>query len=128
MIPRKRSRLRMNVRQSDVIRCPGHLIYVRSLVCAIKDRALVGAGGMTHICSPRIEAAHVRTGTDGGTGMKPGDNWTLPLCDDAHRQQHQIGEPAFERAYNIDMKKLATALWNISPAAHRYRAKLRDGK
>jgi hypothetical protein len=54
-----------------------------------------------------IEFAHVRTGTDGGTGIKPSDWWGISLCSHHHRDQHLIGEPAFEATYCIDMKKLA---------------------
>lgn len=56
-----------------------------------------------------IEAAHVRTGTDGGTGIKPSDWWCVPLCQIHHERQHKIGEPAFERATGIDLK--AEARW-----------------
>lgn len=53
--------------------------------------------------------------------MKPGDEWTIPGCSGAHRYQHQIGEPAFERAYGIDMKAIAEMLWGISPHGKKYR-------
>src|SRR5580658_4414636 len=110
MIPRKRTRPKMGVRQSTVIRCPSHLKFIRSLECSIKDR-LATLGTTAHECSGSIEAAHVRTGTNGGTGMKPGDNWSLPLCQRGHRHQHQIGESAFETCWHIDMKAIAAELW-----------------
>jgi len=102
----------MGVRESGVIRCPAHLQFVRGFVCSIYGK---------HECDGKSEAAHVRTGTDGGTGMKPGDNWAIPLCGGAHREQHQIGEPAFERRYGIDMKAIARRLWGLSKAGARYR-------
>ena len=77
------------------IRCPAHLKWVREHACCVPG------------CHGRpIEAAHVRTGTDGGTGQKPSDFWTVPLCgtvfgagvaEGHHAEQHRIGEPAFER-------------------------------
>ena len=54
-----------------------------------------------------IECAHVRSGTDGGVGVKPSDKWTISLCAYHHRQQHHIGEAAFEARYKIDLKALA---------------------
>lgn len=33
--------------------------------------------------------------TDGGTSLKPSDNYTVPLCHKCHQEQHQIGELAF---------------------------------
>jgi len=62
-----------------------------------------------------IECAHVRTGTDGGTGIKPSDKWTISLCKDCHAHQHEMGESTFEIFYGIDMKALAQAFYKASP-------------
>lgn len=88
-------------------RSPAHRKWVRGHACC-------GCGGMT-----AIECAHVRTGTDGGTGMKPSDVWCLALCKACHTKQHQIGEAAFERETGIDMKKLARAFTRSSPHRHK---------
>jgi len=45
-----------------------HLDFVRQLPCV--------ACGKTAPSEP----VHVRTGTDGGVGMKPGDRYAVPLC------------------------------------------------
>jgi hypothetical protein len=63
-------------------------------------------------CTGQIQAAHVRNETDGGTGLKPGDNWAISLCAYHHQFQHDIGEEEFERIYKIDMKALAAAFWS----------------
>jgi len=44
--------------------------------------------------SPAV-AAHVRWRSNGGTALKPGDNRALPLTDDLHKLQHQVGEVSF---------------------------------
>jgi len=62
-----------------------------------------------------IEAAHVRTGTEGGMGIKPGDDWVISLCSYHHQRQHMIGEAAFERSHGIDMKALAREFAAKSP-------------
>lgn len=62
-----------------------------------------------------IEVAHVRTGTNGGMGLKPGDYWTISLCRDCHAEQHLIGEGPFEEKHEIDMKELARAFVKASP-------------
>lgn len=59
-----------------------HLKFVRSLPCLI------------HGTTPS-EAAHIRTFTDGGTGLKPSDHFTVPLCSKCHREQHHEGEITF---------------------------------
>lgn len=42
-----------------------------------------------------IQAAHIRRYTDGGTGLKPSDNFTVSLCFQCHHNQHQKGEVSF---------------------------------
>ena len=92
------------------IRCPAHLKWVREHAC----------------CVPRCngapsEAAHVRTGTDGGTGLKPSDSHVISLCQYHHAIQHRMGEGPFETKYFIDMKALAREFADKSP----HRRKLR---
>jgi hypothetical protein len=89
---------------------PQHIAYIHALPCCIAHRN-------GHVCHGDVIAAHVRTGTDGGTGIKPSDFWTIPLCDGAHRSQHQMGEPEFERRYHFSMKKFALAFALLSPDA-----------
>jgi hypothetical protein len=103
LIPRRRKREPLGLKEATVIRCASHLTWLRGCTCAIEKR-----GG-------KIEAAHVRTGTDGGIGLKPSDTYAIPLCAEAHREQHQIGEPAFERRYGIDMRELAESHAAKSP-------------
>lgn len=91
------------------IRSREHLAFIRSLPCAVKNKR-------DHVCEGPIEAAHYRGSKDGGGSLKPGDNWTIPLCHLAHiHEQHRIGEPAFERRYGISMGDIAKMLWAIGP-------------
>ena len=85
-----------------------HLRFVRSQPCAIR--------GYYHICSGPMQSAHLRVGTDGGTGKKPSDNFTIPLCAKAHALQHSIGEKSFEKRFGIDGLMIAGKLWIKSPA------------
>lgn len=86
------------------MRCPAHLAWVRTFACSVP-----GCAGKP------IEAAHVRTGTDGGVGMKPGDQWAISLCSMHHRKQHLWGERTFGQAFKIDMKALAQEFAAKSP-------------
>src|SRR6516164_904743 len=79
-----------------------HLAFVRQLSCVACGRAAPS------------DAAHVRTGTDGGVGMKPGDRYAVPLCTTCHAKQHRIGELAFWSARRIDPLNVALRLWTIS--------------
>ena len=89
--------------------CPGHRAWVRRHDCCV--------------CGCRrgpIECAHVRSGTDGGAGLKPSDKWTISLCEFHHREQHRIGEKTFGRKYELDLVALAKEFASRSP----YRFKL----
>lgn len=110
---KRRRKESMGLREPSVIRCPGHLAWVRGHQCAVTNS----------FCSGRIEAAHVRIGTDGGTSMKPSDSWTLPLCSYHHRAQHQHGEATFAAHYKISMKQIAADLWRRSPHRIKYERK-----
>lgn len=94
------------------LRSPSHLQWVREHGCCVPQcLALFGS----------IEAAHVRNGTDGGIGMKPGDDWAISLCRSHHAHQHQIGEQAFEKETGIDMKSLAREFASKSPKLRKHR-------
>jgi hypothetical protein len=84
-------------------RSPAHRAWVRGHACSA--------------CGSQfgIECAHVRSGTDGGTGIKPSDAWCISLCVTCHRKQHEVGEEAFEKAWGIDMKAIAQMFFKLSP-------------
>jgi hypothetical protein len=67
-----------------------HLVFIRQLPCVACGKAAPS------------EAAHVRTGTESGFGMKPGDRYAVPLCAACHVKQHRIGELSFWSALHID--------------------------
>jgi hypothetical protein len=104
-LPKRRKSKPMGCNSAPQIRSSSHLAWIRGFDCAANDGT----------CSIRMEAAHVRTGTDGGTALKPGDNWTIPLCSLHHGEQHAKGERWFEAQYKIDMKAIALELWRRSP-------------
>lgn len=93
----------------DLRRRVQHLAFVRQLPCVACGKAAPS------------EAAHVRTETDGGTGMKPSDRYAVPLCADCHAKQHRIGELTFWSALRIDPLDVASRLWTVS-------ADLKDGE
>ena len=95
-------------RKSNARECPAHRAWVRKHHCCVPG------------CASRpIECAHVRRDTDGGTGLKPSDRWTISLCRQHHLEQHQIGEAAFEKRYGIDMRALAVEFARRSPQWQR---------
>ena len=58
------------------------------------------------------EAHHVRKGTYCGTGLKPSDEYCVPLHPDLHREYHQAGHDSFEKKYGVDLLYLASVYFN----------------
>jgi len=56
----------------------------------------------------------VRFGSDGGTGMKPSDRYSMSLCTSCHALQHEFGELRFWSALCIDPLDVALRLWTVS--------------
>ena len=111
---RKKPPVRSGILRAPKREFPRHRAFIRRHACSVPG------------CENRtIECAHVRTGTDGGTSLKPHDRWTLPLCgpgfvngeavEGHHREQHRLGEASFEKKYGIDMKEIAKEFAKRSP-------------
>lgn len=104
VVPRGKRRLNPRL-------APKHLAFVRLLPCIA-----CGAAAPS-------EAAHVRIGTDGGSGLRPSDRYALPLCtsrpgrEGCHARQHRIGERTFWAKARINPLAAADALWVISTSA-----------
>ena len=101
-VPRIPRSLTRRKSKPDLRRRMRHLAFVRQLPCVACGKAAPS------------EAAHVRTATDGGTAMKPGDRYAVPLCTACHARQHRIGELSFWSARRIDPLNVALRLWTIS--------------
>lgn len=90
--------------QREARSCPAHRAWVRRHHCSVQS------------CNRMpIECAHVRTGADGGTSLKPSDKWVISLCVHHHREQHRIGEMSFQARYGLDLRKLAAEFARRSP-------------
>src|SRR5262245_18570134 len=98
-IPRPMTR---HKRKPDFHRRVQHLAFIRQLPCVACGKAAPS------------EPAHVRTGTDGGIGMKPGDRYAVPLCTACHGIQHRVGDLTFWSALRFDPLNVALRLWTVS--------------
>lgn len=116
-LPRKRKKEKLGIRVRPQWRSDSYRRWIRSLECVLAHKP-------GHVCEGPIECMHVRGGTDGGLSVKPSDFWTIPGCAiGAHKWQSDHGEPAFEKKWGIDMKKIAEALWKSSK---HYKAYLKE--
>jgi hypothetical protein len=78
-----------------------HLAFIRQLACIACGKAAPS------------EAGHVRSGSDGATGLKPSDRYSAPLCSSCHALQHQFGELTFWSTLRIDPLDVAFRLWAV---------------
>lgn len=81
-----------------------HVRWVRTLPCLIHGTAC--RGGTAH---------HVRTGTGGGTALRPEDCWCVPLCHVLHMEGHDKGWLTFEAKYGVDLRTEAIRIAAASP-------------
>ena len=90
-------------RKPNPRRAAEHLAFVREIGTCL-------ACGRIGKC----EAMHIRNRTDGGTGLKPSDRFSVPGCAECHHRQHSTGELTFWGELGIDPLDVACRLWTIS--------------
>lgn len=103
-LPRRRKVAKSGIPRGPKHEWPRHRKFVRSHECSVP-----GCVGTP------IEFAHIRSAATSGTGLKPHDAFGISLCFAHHREQHSIGQTAFERRHGIDMRAIAAAFVKASP-------------
>lgn len=114
MIPKRKKRAKMGLREPSQIRCQGHIQWIRGFPCSIELHG-------DHVCTGRIEAHHMREGSNGGVGLKCDDSTCVPLCSHAHQNFHSMGVDTFQTRYHIDLVKTSKVFWEWSPHGKIYR-------
>lgn len=113
-IPKRRTKPRMMVRESTIIRSDGHLAWTRGNDCCLMGRA-------DHVCQGKMVAHHHREDHDGGTGIKPGDDRVIPVCDGGHAEIHNKGSKTTERKHGISFDDVWRGNWKSSPHGQKHR-------
>lgn len=118
---KRKKRPKMGLRVSPVIKCPGHLKWVRGHECMClgkMEHIIVGDDYMVtpDRCVGRIEAHHSTTRGAGG-----GDETAVPLCAWHHASGHKMGWTTFQQRFGVDLASTAADLWKRSPHGQRYR-------
>lgn len=103
-LPPKRQRERSGILREPRREWPRHRRFIRSFSCCVPGCA-----------ETPIQVAHIRSAANSGTGIKPHDSSAVPMCVAHHYRQHQIGQPAFEKTYGVNLAALATELMRKSP-------------
>ena len=110
MLPKKRQKP-----SSGILRAPErvyqrHRKWLRSHECVCTmagGDGFKGDGEHSWFCQGTIEVSHIRTAANAGTALKPMDCSAVPMCQFHHAQYHRRGHDIFERAYKLDLTKLA---------------------
>ena len=103
-LPPKRQRQRSGILRAPEKAWPRHERFVRSHHCSVPGCR----------CGP-IRFAHIRSAANSGTGIRPNASFGVSLCHTHHLEQHNIGQPAFERKYGLDLFALAAEFMRRSP-------------
>ena len=90
-------------RADEYRRVPGFLQWLRGRNCALLEK-----GG----CGGKVRACHVDYAGGKGMGLKVGDWFSLPMCDDHHGAQHTWGWKTFEANFRLDALAISRAYWN----------------
>jgi len=121
MIPRRRAREKMGLRESSRIECQPHRKWVRGFECCAAKALREGLTGKGVIpCGGLMTTHHSKT-----RGAWGGDETVVPLCWDHHMQLDSPGwsQRKFEEVYRTDFAKTATELWQKSRARINYERK-----
>ena len=108
MLPRSAfaRRVQNSHRADEWKRCPPFLKWLRSRPCFLS----VHAPGR-HVCAGKVRACHFDPWGDKGMGTKVSDSAAMPMCDDAHAEQHLTGWQSFQGNWGFDGRDVVTAYW-----------------
>lgn len=83
-------------------RSPVHRRYIKTFLCLLWARKE---------CDERAKAdcAHIHAAGNVAVSLKPGDEYLVPLCRRHHTEQHNIGQPEFERRYAAELEGMTLA-------------------
>lgn len=120
---KKPARGRPSTKEPDARRSQDHKDWIAEQPCCLRGLWPIGDENLgVHRCQGDVVAAHIRIGTRGGTGYKPNDGYTLPMCSiAAHGDEHK-GARSFAAKWGFDPKARAIEYANRSP----YRSELGD--
>jgi hypothetical protein len=90
---------------------PIHKAWIESQPCMIRTFECFPKAD----CQGDIVSAHIRTAANSGTGLKPPQWDTVPLCTHHHGLQHQKGQPEFARLCGLNLLPVAQGYAERSP-------------
>lgn len=116
MLPPRRQRVRSGILREPQREWPKHRRWVRSHGCCVPG------------CNASaIEAHHVRSAENAGTGLKPHDRYLVSLCAAHHAMLHAMGVETFQTLHRINLWMLAEEFAARSPDLEMRRSLRENG-
>lgn len=109
ILPRRRQPARSGIERAERRLWTRHRAFLRRHHCVVSG------------CEREpIEVSHIRSAANAGTGIKPHDQYAVPMCgglgrDSHHAEYHRIGHISFSAKYGLDLWALAAAFTKASP-------------
>jgi hypothetical protein len=107
-LPKKREPVRSGILRGPKLVWKKHQKFIRRHTC------VVTLAKIHDDCEGAVECCHWRSAANSGKGIKPPDWFTFPACSKHHREQHNIGQPAFERKYGLDLSAICAEFARLS--------------
>lgn len=102
-LPQRRKRVKSGIERAPQRVWPRHRRFVKSRECCVP-----------YCGSWSVDFAHIRSAANAGIALKPHDAFGVSLCRTHHREQHDIGQAAFEAKYAIDLSAIAGEFVRLS--------------
>lgn len=102
---------RAKPRRVSVLRDPAYRAWLRERVCVACRSEFRHAEPETFPAARLLRIIDPAHTENNGRSSKGPDSSCIPLCRTHHRQQHNIGWPAFENHYGIDRARESAALY-----------------
>lgn len=108
ILPQKREKVRSGILRGPKLVWTRHDAFIRRHTCIVTTSKIIDD------CSGPICSCHYRTAANSGTARKPASWWTWPGCDKHHKEQHAIGQDAFENKYGLDLPAVCKEFVRLS--------------
>lgn len=107
VLPKLRKMVKSGILRAPERVWPRHRAWLRRHHCVV-----------THCLQEPVEVSHIRTASNAGTGLRPHDASSVPMCGGPtghHAEYHRRGHKTFEAKYRLELAAIAAEFTRFSP-------------